>query len=168
MSPMHPVAPNPITEIATALFPKGIAVRISPCVRGGAAVCGHTRTHARKAETRHPQSPCNSNGRWCKLWQRMWDLCPDALKCPGPRVPSGKIKFDIPRATPQSHENEFFGPRLRVEAECRLQAVARSKFEDRLVERASAARCASLCCEMVGPFKMHSCGNHFALVRAPR
>ena len=70
--------------------------------------CGHTRTHARKAETRHPQSPCNSNGRWCKLWQRMWDLCHDALKCPGPRVPSGKIKFDIPRATPRSHENEFF------------------------------------------------------------
>ena len=29
-------------------------------------------------------------------------------KCPGPRVPSGKIKFDIPRATPRSHENEFF------------------------------------------------------------
>ena len=57
---------------------------------------------------RHSQSPCNSNGRWCKLWQRMWDLCHDALKCPGPRVPSGKIKFDIPRATPQSHENEFF------------------------------------------------------------
>ena len=60
-----PSAPNPITEIATVLFPKGIAVRISPCVRGGAAVCGHTRTHARKADTPSHHATPMADGASC-------------------------------------------------------------------------------------------------------
>jgi len=45
-----PSAQNPIMEIATVLFHKGISVRISPCVRVGAAAGTHELMHARQRQ----------------------------------------------------------------------------------------------------------------------
>ena len=100
MSPMHPVHKTQSWRSQPFFSTKEFQSESAP-VLGSVPLRAHTNSCTQGRDKTLPVT-------MQLQWQMVQVVAHDALKCPGPRVPSGKIKFDIPRATPRSHENEFF------------------------------------------------------------
>ena len=101
-------AQNPLTEIATFLaLLRRICSQNLPLCRArchcfGANMRAPTNSCTQWQRQRHPNHHATPIPSCANSGGESWDLCHDALKCPGPPVPRRKAKFGIRRAPAES------------------------------------------------------------------